>query len=364
MKTLCFVTHSFAIGGVNKVLERLTCRLADMYNVHLVSLHDTEIPAALQFDKRVNIVMLNLKRDRLRKQMIHAVPKLVYFLKKNHVDVCFLESTYPGFIGAPVSLFSKTKVVFCDHGALMNELDDDDIVKMRAIAVRLCDKTMVLTKKNKEDYVNMFHVKPTRLVNVYNWISDGLIDQHRVYDRENRKILTAGRFTKEKGFDLLVKVAKIVMPKHPDWEWHIFGDGILKEQLLEDIKTNGLQKQVIWHGFSSNMDEVYQDAAIYVLPSYREGLPLVLLEAKAYKLPSVSFDIITGPNEIIVDGVNGNLIEPYDLEKMAEALDQLMSDTDLRVQYSENAYRNIGAFSEETILNQWNSFISELIDTE
>ena len=57
-----------------------------------------------------------------------------------------------------------------------------------------------------------------------------------------------------------------------------------------------------------------------VLPSYREGLPLVLLEAAACGLPMISFDIATGPNEIIRDKINGSLIPPYDCEKMADEI--------------------------------------------
>lgn len=364
MKTLCFVIYDYSVGGVNRVLERLTKRLVEKYRVHIISLHGTEIPSALQFDNNVEILSLNMKEDRLRNQMFHAVPKLLHFLRVNHVDVCFLEATQVGFIGAPITLFTKTKIVFCDHGALVNQLDDDDVTRMRKIAVGLCDKTIVLTQKNKEDYINMCHVKATQVENIYNWINKEQIDAQRVYDKEKKRILTAGRFTKEKGFDLLIKVAQIVMPRNPDWEWHIFGDGILKEQISRDIEVNGLQKQVILHGFSSNMEKVYQDSAIYVLPSYREGIPLVLLEAKAFKLPCVSFDIITGPNEIIMDGINGTLIEPYNIEKMAEALELLMNDPVLRTQYSENAYLNIDKFSEETVLNQWISLISELTGAE
>ena len=55
------------------------------------------------------------------------------------------------------------------------------------------------------------------------------------------------------------------------------------------------------------MPGIYKKSAIYVLTSLMEGLPMVLLEAKAYRLPIVSFDIETGPDEIVDDGVNGYL---------------------------------------------------------
>jgi glycosyltransferase involved in cell wall biosynthesis len=89
-----------------------------------------------------------------------------------------------------------------------------------------------------------------------------------------------------------------------------------------------------------------------VLTSYREGMPLVLLEAKANKLPCISFDVITGPNEIILDKVNGVLIKPDETDAMARAINELINNEALRCSYSEHAYDNIQMFSEETITKE------------
>ena len=99
---------------------------------------------------------------------------------------------------------------------------------------------------------------------------------------------------------------------------------------------------------------------MYVLPSYREGLPLALLEAKANKLPIVSFDIDTGPREIVKNGVNGFLVEKYNKKEMAIKINELLENKELRNDFSEKSYENIKEFEKETIIKQWRELIDKI----
>lgn len=347
-------------GGVEKVVERLANRLSQTYQVHIVSLHGDSANNAFNFDSNIKIELLDMNKGRLRDQMIEGTRRLKRYFKDNGIKVAFLEASYVGFIGAFVGLISSTKTVFCDHGALINQLDDKDITKMRRIAVALTNKTVVLTKQSKDDYIRLFRVKENKISYIYNWIDNKMISPERRYNNTSHIILTAGRFTKEKGYDLLLEVAKKLRLKDHDWEWHIYGNGPLQENISDKIEEYGLQGVII-KGFSEDMDEVYRNAAIYVLPSYREGMPLVLLEAIAYKLPSICFDIMTGPREIITDGVNGILIERYDTEKMADAINDLIVNETKRIEMSNNTYINLHKFEEAEISKQWETLIKELI---
>ena len=80
---------------------------------------------------------------------------------------------------------------------------------------------------------------------------------------------------------------------------------------------------------------------------------MVLLEGKAHGLPLAAFDIMTGPAEIIRDGVNGVLVPPFDTETMTARLARLMDDDALRCEFSQNAALDADQFAEETILSQW-----------
>lgn len=361
MTNLCFVVYDLSIvGGVERVVENLVNKLCREYTIYVVSLHGKDINPAIRFYTSIKVDFLNIVDGRLRNQMIDESRKLGIYFKRNRIQITILEATYAGFIGSPLGLLSRTKIVFCDHGALLNQIDDNDVTGMRKLILRLANKTVVLTLKSKQDYERMFRISDKRITYIYNWINDSMIDTARVYDIESKIIVTAGRFTREKGYDLLLKVAKLVLGENKEWSWHLYGDGPMESVIRKEINNLGLEKSVILKGFSPNMKTVYEKFAIYVFPSYHEGVLLVLLEAKAYKLPSVSFDIITGPNEIIEDEINGFLIKPYDIEQMAEKLNYLINNPDYRKKMSDNAYSNIERFSENHIYRQWVNLIEDL----
>ena len=97
------------------------------------------------------------------------------------------------------------------------------------------------------------------------------------------------------------------------------------------------------------------------MTSYHEGLPLVLLEAKQYGLPIVSFACPTGPSEIVSDGRNGYLVAPYDVALMVNRIQTLIDDTDLRQSMSEQSMDDTEKFDKARILAQWQGLIHELL---
>lgn len=364
MSVICFVVYDLSIvGGVERVTEGLANRLMEEHEVHVLSIMGSDVNPALHFNDSVRVTFLNVEKARLRVQLMRTVGKLRKYFRKNRIEVAVLQSTYVGFIGAPLRFLSKTKIVFCDHGALQSQNGDADVRKMRYIASKLCDTLVLLTEKTRKDYLELFKIKKSKTEVIYNWINNSMLNEAREYDLKSKMILTAGRFTKEKGFDLLIQVAKRVMPECKGWKWYVYGEGQLEEQIRNGIAENGLMDFVMLNGFTSNMNEVYEKTSIYVLSSYREGIPLVLLEAKAYKIPCISFDIATGPNEIIEDGKNGILIKPFDIDAMASAIIDVVKNDNLRKQYSDKAYSNIEKFSEENVLNQWNNLIARITHT-
>ncbi len=352
MKKICFVDFDMSvIGGVEGVTASLVNALADFYEVHLISICGNDVPA-YYLDKRVKFSVLQSEEQRLSEMRNNSKQKLVKYFKDNNISVAIAQGNYPGFILSAVKFATKTKLVFCDHGALMNQWHQKDIVIIRLIASLLHSKIVTLTEQNLKDYRRKFSLPKSKVLAIPNWISDS-ISVSEEYDINSKRILSAGRFGKEKGFDMLVKAFAPVAKKHPDWHLDIYGDGEMMPVVKDLINECDLKNNIHLMGMCSNLAEKYKDYAMYVLPSYREGLPLVLLEAKANKLPIVSFDIMTGPREIVRDGVNGILIPPYDLEKMGNAICKLIEDDKLRLNMSEKSQENVDKFSQPTILKQW-----------
>ena len=93
----------------------------------------------------------------------------------------------------------------------------------------------------------------------------------------SKQIVSVGRLTYQKGFDILCDVAKDVLSKNPDYKWIILGDGEDKEKLQSKIKEYNLQDRLILKGKVSNVEDYYENSALYVMTSRFEGLPMTLL---------------------------------------------------------------------------------------
>lgn len=102
------------------------------------------------------------------------------------------------------------------------------------------------------------------------------------------------------------------------------------------------------------MNEKYQNSAIFAMTSQMEGLPMVLLEAKSWGLPIISFDIMTGPSDIIRDGINGFLIKNDDISLFSEKLEELIKSKQCRNQFSKNSQLDMENFDFNNILDKWN----------
>lgn len=358
MKNICFVFNNLStMGGAEKVTIDVINSIVGKYNIHVAS--TTGGAPFFSLDKSIKYTCFNISYKRYRQGILPAMKKLVPYYKKNHIDIAFIVENPNGFICSFTSLLTKTKQIYCDHGAMISEWNDKDIRTMRFFASRLNNYTMVLTEESKKDYIRLFHVNPKKLVVMPNWID--MSKTHSGYNKESTTIISAGRFSKEKCFNnLLPQIAKLVKQKHPDWQWHIYGDGELMEETSKKIKELNLENFLILKGKVNDLEQRYKDYGMCVMTSSREGMPLVLLEAKANGLPIVAFDVKTGPKEIVNDEKDGLLIPDMDVNKMADAICRLIENPDLREQMSEHALSTVGAFSKETILKQWIDFIESI----
>ncbi len=358
MKKVCLIDYNLSIrGGVEQVTASLANALADYYEVHILSLCG-DGKTAYALDARVRFRRVLSKETRLRQMQRLACPIVKRYFHENGIEVAIIQGNYPGFLMAPLRWMGKTKLIFCDHGALMNQWHQKDIVVLRYIAAKACHNVVTLTAQSQNDYIRRFHLKKKRVRCIYNWI-DLAIPHSQNYSKESKRIVSAGRFGKEKGFDMLVKAFAPVAEKHPDWTLDLFGDGEMMPTVKRLISELGLEAQVKLLGMRTDLSQRYGEYAMYVLPSYREGMPLVLLEAKANRLPIISFDIMTGPREIVQDGVDGILIPPYNLEQMGAAMCRLIEEPELRESMSARSQDNLQKFSKETILKQWRQLIEE-----
>jgi glycosyltransferase involved in cell wall biosynthesis len=151
-----------------------------------------------------------------------------------------------------------------------------------------------------------------------------------------------GRIDREKGLFDLVECGRYICKERPELYFIIAGKGRDLNKLIKKIKNAGLQDRFIFLGQvnKDNLVKLYQNATLFILPSYHEGLPSVVLEAMSCSLPVIVTDV-RGNRDLITQGENGIIIPPKEPKKIAEAINMLLGDKKLRQYLGENARNTI-----------------------
>lgn len=363
MKKIGFVNFDMSVrGGAQQVLYNMVLALREEYEITIISFIQENDACAYELPEEMDYEVILPYKARIREVITKAGRPFRSYIKNKQLDMVFYVGAYAGLCGGIHGRRLKIPRIFCDHGALLNQWNEIPARTMRTLGSRFTDKTVVLTKQSEDAYYEKFHYKKGRVITIYNWIDERIKKAAAPYDPDSTRILTAGRFSKEKGMDLLVDTAAALAKKTKDFVWEVYGDGDMFPEIQERIRREGLDENIHLMGLTDQMEACYQGHSMYVLTSYREGLPLVLLEAKANALPLVSFDIVSGPREIIREGEDGKLIPPYDTEKMAEVIYELLKKPEERLRLSRNSMKNLEKFSKETILTQWKDLIEQFVD--
>lgn len=180
-------------------------------------------------------------------------------------------------------------------------------------------------------------------------------------NRKQRIVCVARIFLQQKRQDLLIKAFSMIAQEFPEWELHLYGtpwpgEHAIVQQLIEELS---LTERIILHGEVSDIFSVYDQAAIFALPSKYEGFPNSLAEALSSGLPAVGYKDCPGTNKLIQDGENGFLVE--NIEEFAQALAKLMRSRELREAMSRKAISSMQQYDAETVLKKWKEAVADLI---
>jgi Glycosyltransferase len=223
---------------------------------------------------------------------------------------------------------------------------------MKWLSYQLADDLILLTK---HDYKLLHHRVRAHARVIGNASAFSSINES-VCDRKQKIVLAVGRLTYEKAFQRLICIWASIEDLD-SWSLRIVGDGKDRAMLQQLIDTLGVTDSVTLVPALKSIDKEYAKASILAMSSRYEGLPLVLIEAKSFALPAISFDCKTGPREVIEDGVDGFLIPEGDEQSYRTQLLNLMRDSELRNKMQLAALSNSSKYSADAIFKQWLEFI-------
>ncbi|MGA5197132.1 glycosyltransferase family 4 protein [Streptomyces exfoliatus] len=185
-------------------------------------------------------------------------------------------------------------------------------------------------------------------------------------DPAAKTVVSAGRLTAVKRYDLLIDAFAEVAADHPDWKLRIYGTGDavqdLKGPLTRQIKDRGLGEQVFLMGSVTPLEPELAKGSIAAVTSQRESFGMTIVEAMRCGLPVVSTDCPHGPREIIEDGVDGFLVPVDDVAAFARALRRLVEDDELRAKTARAALAAAERFDPARIAARHEALWTELVE--
>ncbi|MBE0660344.1 MAG: glycosyltransferase family 4 protein [Bryobacteraceae bacterium] len=142
------------------------------------------------------------------------------------------------------------------------------------------------------------------------------------------------RVVREKGYREFLEMASGLVQQGLPARFLVVGDSLPSDrdqfagQFKQEVRDAGLESRFDFRGFTEEVASCYREMDVFVLPSYREGFPVSLLEAMATGLPVVATNI-RGCREAVTDGVTGLLVPPMDAPSLCRAVARILNDPEL-----------------------------------
>ncbi|GHH74958.1 hypothetical protein GCM10018793_17090 [Streptomyces sulfonofaciens] len=174
-------------------------------------------------------------------------------------------------------------------------------------------------------------------------------------------VVAAGRLTRVKRYDLLIRAFDTVRTQRPDWRLRIYGGGDQKQRLRTLIDRLGLYNHVFLMGVAHPIESEWVKGSIAAVTSSLESFGMTIVEAMRCGLPVVSTDCPHGPGEIIADGVDGRLVEVGNADAVARGLLELIDDDGLRLRMGAAAVRDAERFDPARIAERYTTLFTTLV---
>jgi glycosyltransferase involved in cell wall biosynthesis len=382
MKITYLLTWADAIGGTERTVLRQANWLAARHQVEVIGVFRTRDEMPFEVHPALRVRHLVDVRGEVARPVREGIPEAVvqvlggapsrlvrrqwegafsalsdleleHVLRETDADV--VVTTTPALLAVAATLVPR-KVVIVAQEHRVAELRGSSGEPFRLFAAR-ADALALLSTPTRDWFADLLGDASPRLVVLPNPIESGFRPRST---RETRSVVMAGRLTPEKQFDHAIAAFAQVAADHPDWRLRIFGGGS-KARLEERIAGLKLGSAVQLLGPTENMDVEWSKASIAMVTSRVESFGLTLIEAMSAAVPVVAYDCPNGPREVIDDGRTGFLVPADSVDDLAAALRKLIEDNELRHSMGQAGLADVGRFSVERVMPQWEQLFVELL---
>ena len=361
-----FVT-SFELGGVQSVVDNLAhAQVREGFDVMVCGLVGPVVDYNLSGNLEEHLQYIQFGWPRAN--YLRGLSAIIKFLRQNKIQILH---THPGTLSRLAGILAGVPVIVSTIHTSMTKSNFAIHAFNKWLACHT--SAFVANSKSTQEYFTSLLGLPTNLVKrIYNGVDTkrfrnvtqdctNIREKYKIPD-DTTVVVTTSRLHPDKGIDILISAAVIVLKIMPTMIFLIVGDGECRQKLKKQAELYGIEKAVHFLGARNDVRPFLESSDIFVLPSaFREGFGMSIVEAMAMGLPVVGTRL-GGIPEIIEDGVNGLLVPPRDANSLARAIIRLEESPELATRLAQNGQQmTLEKFTQERMFNQYQELYYSLL---
>jgi len=294
--------------------------------------------------------------------------KLAFLIRRNNFQIVHTHAYFAGTMGRIAAFLAGTPVILNHVHTTYWDFKSRNIIIERMLS-KVSDCIICCSDFVRKFVIAKECIPPAKTITIYNGVNDLYGEYGPSKDVKNNKktvrLIVVASLVENKGhLSLLQAFGKLVQIR-PDLELCVIGEGPLRDSLEQTATALGICQQVFFLGIRKDVLKLMAEADIAVLPSlYREGLNLSIIEAMSMAKPVVTTNV-GGTRELIEDGVNGFLAQPGNVDELAEKLNLLAGNQELRLKMGAAGRRIFKEkFTASIMIREIESLYSFLLDNK
>lgn len=350
MKILFLINH-LADGGAERVAATLLNHLCEKHEVELALFSKKQ--ASFNINHQIPTQKIIVSGNNKVIKVIRRVSRIKKLIKETNPDLIITFMVDLSMQVLLANCLTSKNLIVSEHITIQNTRQPHRLIT-RHILYRLASKIVFISKS---DYNYAKWIK--RKTYIYNPLCYPITQT----SYKEKRIVAIGpqKRWRSKGFDMLISAWSKIASSYPYWKLQFVGAN--NDNYISNLaKLYGLEERIDFLGWTDEIDKVLQTKSIYVLSSRREGFPCSLIEAMSQGCACLAFDCKTGPNEIITDGKSGLLARNGDIDDLANKLEMLINDEQLRLRLSAGAIEEVKRFDKNVFFAEWDKLIEEVAE--
>lgn len=357
MKIL-FMLPGMSFGGAERVVSILANEFQRQGDqVHILTLASTEKSVYYLRDGivRHGIILENGKNLKLVLNHLRLIRKKVHEIKPD-IILSFITDTAIMALISTIGL--KYPIIVCERNDPSKEFLSIKFKVLRKILYPLASGFVFQSEGARSYFSKAIQKKSTIILNPL--VIQNIPDKYSGVRK--KEIVSVGRLEPQKNQKLLIESFAKFHRTHTEYSLIIYGEGTLKQQLIDTAYRLNIQQYVHLAGTVDNVFEKISTASIFAFTSNYEGIPNALIEAMAVGLPCVSTNCSPGGAAMLINNYYNGILTPVnDIDEFVKALEYMVNnplEAEKMGNYAMNIIEEVNA---EKIVSEWRKYIAEII---